>query len=98
MSNPSGLWNLTVSTPFGPQELQLDIRVEGEKVSGTAKHASGSMRFDGGTYNNDEITFEVSLTAPVTADLKVKLKADGDTLRGKAKAGLLSFKAEGTRA
>jgi len=98
MSNPAGTWNLTVSTPFGPQELQLEIVVDGDEVHGTATHSSGSMPFEGGTYENDEVTFEVSLTAPVTADLKVKLKADGDELTGSAKAGLLSFTADGTRA
>lgn len=98
MSNPAGLWNLTVSTPFGPQELQLDIVVDGDQVSGTATHSSGSTPFSGGTYENDEVTFEVTLTQPVSADLKVTLKADGDTLTGKAKAGMLSFNAEGQRA
>ena len=98
MSNPSGLWNVTVSTPFGPQELTIDLSVVGEKVSGTAKHESGSMTFDGGTYKDDKVTFTVSLTAPITTDLSVSAKADGDTLTGKAKAGLLSFTLSGTRA
>jgi hypothetical protein len=97
MSNPAGTWNLTVSTPFGPQELQLEIIVDGEEVHGTATHSSGSTPFEGGVYENDEVRFEVSLTAPVTADLTVNLKADGDTLTGSAKAGMLSFTAEGTR-
>ena len=98
MSNPSGTWNVTVSTPFGDQDLTIAIMVDGEKVSGTATHESGSMTFDGGVYRDDKATFDVSLTAPVTTDLKVTLTADGDTISGKAKAGFLSFKATGTRA
>jgi hypothetical protein len=41
----------------------------------------------------------VSLEAPVKADLKIKLKADGDEISGTAKAGIMpSFAVRGTRA
>jgi hypothetical protein len=98
MSNPAGTWNVTVATPFGDQDLQITLKVDGDKVSGTAKHPSGTFPFDGGSYRDDKVVFEVSLDAPVKADLKVTLRADGDAITGKAKAGLLSFKASGTRA
>lgn len=98
MSNPSGTWNVTVSSPFGPQQLDMQIVVDGEQVSGAAIHSAGRFPFEGGTYRDDTVRFEVSLTAPVTADLKVKLKADGDTISGKARAGVLSFGLRGTRA
>ena len=99
MSNPAGTWNVTVATPFGDQDLTIDLKVDGDKVSGTAKHPSGTFPFDGGTYRDDTVTFEVSLTAPVKADLKVTATADGDRLSGKAKAGLMpSFTISGTRA
>lgn len=99
MSNPTGTWNVTVATPFGDQDLVIDLKVDGDEVSGTAKHPSGTFPFDGGTYHDDVVKFEVSLEAPVKADLKVTVKADGDTLSGKAKAGLMpSFTLSGTRA
>jgi hypothetical protein len=99
MSNPAGNWNVTVATPFGDQEMLLEIVIHGEKVSGSAKFASGgNMRFSGGEYHDDKLTLGMSLTTPVKADLKVTLTADGDTISGKAKAGMLSFKATGTRA
>ena len=99
MSNPAGSWNVTVATPFGDQEMVLEIVVQGEKVSGHATFAAGGdMRFSGGEYRDDKVTLGMSLTTPVKADLKVTLKADGDTISGKAKAGMLSFKASGTRA
>ena len=98
MSNPSGTWNVTVATPFGDQDLKIAIMVDGEKVSGTATNASGSMTFDGGVYRDDTVTFEISITTPITTDLKVTLTADGDTIAGTAKAGMLSLTATGTRA
>lgn len=99
MSNPAGTWNVTVATPFGDQDLVIDLKVDGEDVSGRATHPSGTFPFDGGRYRKDEVVFEVSLEAPVKADLKVTLKAEGDTISGRAKAGLMpSFTVSGTRA
>ena len=99
MSNPAGTWNVTVSSPFGDQPLTIQLTVDGDEVSGTALHSAGTFPFSGGTYRDDKVVFEVSLTAPVTAELKVTLRADGDTISGKAKTGILpSFTVKGTRA
>lgn len=99
MSNPAGTWNVTVATPFGDQDLTIDLRVDGEKVSGVAKHPAGTFPFDGGRYRDDRVVFEVSLEAPVKTDLKITLTADGDTISGTAKAGIMpSFTVRGTRA
>jgi hypothetical protein len=99
MSSLAGTWDVVVATPFGDQDLTIDLRVDGEKVSGVAKHPAGSFPFDGGRYRDDRVVFEVSLEAPVKADLKIKLKADGDEISGTAKAGIMpSFKVRGTRA
>ena len=99
MSNPAGTWNVVVASPFGDQPLTIELVVDGEEVSGTAQHSSGTFPFSGGTYRQDEVVFEVSLTSPITADLKVTLKADGDSISGKAKTGIMpGFTVTGTRA
>jgi hypothetical protein len=99
MSTPAGTWNVTVSSPFGDQPLTIEFVVDGEDVSGTATHSAGTFPFSGGTYRDDKVTFDVSLTTPVKADLRVTLQADGDTISGKAKTGILpSFSVTGTRA
>jgi hypothetical protein len=104
MSDLAGTWNVVVATPFGDQDLSIDLVVDGAgpgstAVSGVARHAAGTFPFEGGTLKGDTATFRVSMTAPVTADLKVTLTADGDTISGKAKAGLMpSFAVHGRRA
>ena len=99
MSNPAGTWNLTVASPFGDQKLTVELVVDGTKVSGVATHEAGRFPFEGGTYRDDRVVFEMRLTAPIKADLKVTLTADGDTITGKAKTGILpSFKVAGKRA
>lgn len=90
---------MTVSSPFGDQPLKIQLVVDGEDVSGTATHSAGTFPFSGGRYRDDTVTFDVSLTAPVKADLKVTLQADGDTISGKAKTGFFpAFAVTGTRA
>lgn len=96
---PSGTWDVVVSTPFGDQDLSIDIVVDGTDVSGVSRHSSGTFPFEGGTLTGDTVTFDVSLTAPVTADLKITMTFDGDTVTGKAKAGLMpGFTIRGSRA
>jgi hypothetical protein len=97
--NPQGTWNVVVSTPFGDQDLSIDIVVDGQNVSGVARHSSGAFPFQGGALTGDTVTFDVSLTAPVTADLKITMTFDGDTVTGTAKAGLMpGFPIAGHRA
>jgi hypothetical protein len=99
MTEVAGTWDVVVATPFGEQDLVIDLVADGADVSGVARHAAGTFPFEGGTLREDTVTFEVSMTAPVTADLKVTLRVDGDTISGKAKAGLMpSFAVRGTRA
>jgi hypothetical protein len=98
MSDLAGTWNVVVATPFGDQDLRIDLVVDGAAVSGVARHAAGTFPFEGGTLKGGTATFRVSMTAPVTADLKVTLTAEGDTISGTAKAGLMpAFAVRGRR-
>ena len=97
--SPSGRWNVVVATPFGDQDLSIDLVVDGTDVSGVSRHSSGTFPFEGGTLTGDTVTFDVSLTAPVTADLTITMTFDGDTVTGTAKAGLMpGFTITGQRA
>jgi hypothetical protein len=99
MSNPAGTWNLAVASPFGDQKLTVELVVDGSAVSGVATHEAGTFPFTGGSYRDDKAVFEMRLTEPIKADLKVTLTADGDSIAGKAKTGIFpSFKVTGTRA
>lgn len=99
MSDPTGTWNVTVASPFGDQQLTIELVVTGESVSGVANHSAGRFPVDGGTYRDDTVRFDVSLTEPITTNLTITLTAEGDTISGKAKAGIFpSFTVTGTRA
>ena len=100
MTDPTGTWEVEVVTPFGSQQLQLDLVTTGSTVTGTASVGSTSVPIRDGRIVGDQLTFEADVTDPMELTLAVKLTIDGDDLSGKAKAkGKLfpSAKVTGTR-
>ncbi len=101
MTDPAGTWELDVVTPFGSQQLQLELATDGATVTGTASLGSTSVPIRDGRLAGELLTFEVDVTDPMELTLAVKLTLDGDSLTGKAKAKgklLPSAKVTGTRA
>jgi hypothetical protein len=100
MTDPTGTWEVEVVTPFGSQQLQLELVTEGSAVTGTASVGSTSVPIRDGRASGDELAFEVDVTDPMELTLAVKLTIDGDSLSGKAKAKgklLPSARVTGTR-
>ena len=78
----AGEWNATFNTPGGPQPLTLIFKVDGEKITGTAKRSRGDVPI-AGTIKGDDITFAYSIDYngnPVTITFTGKVK--GDTMGG----------------
>jgi hypothetical protein len=78
----AGEWDATFNTPGGPQALKLIFKVDGEKISGTAKRSRGDVAI-AGTIKGDDITFAYSIDYngnPVTITFSGKVK--GDTMGG----------------
>ena len=87
-------------TPFGSQQLQLELEAKGPAVTGTASLGSTRVPIRDGRLAGDQLSFEVDVTDPMELTLAVKLTIAGDTLSGKAKAKgklLPSAKVSGTR-
>ncbi len=100
MTDPTGTWKVEVVTPFGSQQLQLDLEANGPAVTGTASLGSTRVPIRDGRLAGEQLTFEVDVTDPMELTLAVRLTIDGDTLTGKAKAKgklLPSAKVTGTR-
>ena len=78
----AGEWDATFNTPGGPQSLKLILKVDGEKLSGTAKRSRGDVALTG-TIKGDDITFAYTIDYngnPVTITFTGKVK--GDTMGG----------------
>lgn len=78
----AGEWDATFNTPGGPQPLKLVLKVDGEKLTGTAKRSRGDVQLTG-TIKGDDITFAYTIDYngnPVTITFTGKVK--GDTMGG----------------
>ena len=78
----AGEWDATFNTPGGPQMLKLVLKVDGEKLSGTAKRSRGDVALTG-TIKGDDITFSYTVEYngnAITVTFTGKVK--GDTMGG----------------
>ena len=74
----AGEWDATFSTPGGPQALKLILKVDGEKLSGTAKRARGDVAITG-TIKGEDIAFSYTIEYngnAVTVGFTGKVKGD----------------------
>jgi len=78
----AGEWDAQFNTPGGPQPLKLILKVDGEKLTGTAKRSRGDVALNG-TVKGDDITFAYTIEYngnAVTLTFTGKIK--GDTMAG----------------
>jgi hypothetical protein len=94
-----GVWQCTIDTPMGVQQVQLTLATDGTDLSGRADTAFGAQEFDGGTVAGMELTWHVSVTQPLPVDLDFSATIEGDQMTGMVKAGMLGEQPfTGTRA
>jgi len=99
MSSIDGDWQCTIDTPLGEQSVLLTLHTDGTALSGRANTAFGVQDFDGGTVNGNELTWHVTVTQPMPADLDFSATVEGDTINGMVNAGPLGQQPfTGTRA
>lgn len=95
----AGKWTLTVAAPGESVEVLLDLKQDGEAVTGTMTSSVGGGTVTKGTFK------EKKLTASINADIQgsptelgVEGTVDGDKISGTITAhGLGSFAYAGTR-
>jgi hypothetical protein len=94
-----GKWNAVIDTPMGKQQVELDLAVSGDTVTGTASQAGQTSTIDEGRAEGSDLTWKVAVTRPFPMTLTFSVAVTGDEMSGNVKAG--SFPAaplSGTRA
>ena len=92
-----GAWQVTMSTPMGPQEMTANFRTDGASLSGELVSPEGSQGFAGSVTGN-RLKFELAVEKPMKLTLKYDITIEGDVLTGKAKMGIFgSAKLKGAR-
>jgi len=94
-----GTWQITVNTPMGAQATTLSLRTEGATLSGEQSADESTTSIYDGSIEGDEVRWKVDVTKPMALTVSFRGKIDGDTISGKAKAGMFPAMAfEGSRA
>jgi len=77
----AGEWNASMNTPGGTRPFDLIFKVDGEKLSGTVKRASGDAALSG-TIKGDDIQFSYTISYNgnnLTLSMTGKVKGDNIT-------------------
>ena len=78
----AGDWDAVFNTPGGPLPLKLILKVDGEKLTGTAKRSRGDVALTG-TIKGEDIIFSYTIDYngnPITLTFTGKVK--GDSMSG----------------
>jgi hypothetical protein len=95
----AGTWNLTIDTPMGKQSAVLTLEETASGVTGVASADGESMPLDNVAVDGQRVTFKQAITKPMKLTVNFDLTVDGDTIGGKAKAGMFpASKVTGSRA
>lgn len=98
MTDITGSWDATASTPMGPQVFLLELASDGDVISGTATRDGVTMPLHDGHRDGDTASFSVPMEKPMKLTLAFTLTVSDDTMNGTAKAGFLpAFSVDGRR-
>ena len=84
-----GAWNLTINTPMGQQTVRLEITTEGGALQGTASMAGDTAPFADPVLEGDRLRWSMEITRPMKLTVNFDVTREGDTMKGKVKAGFL---------
>jgi hypothetical protein len=85
-ADPNGTWKYTVEVQGNTIESVATLKLEGDKLTGTVKRASGEMeaKIEEGKFKDGEVSFQVTRERDgEKLVIKYKGKITGDELKGK---------------
>ena len=84
----TGKWTATFNTQVGEQHYTYTFKVEGEKLTGTAKNDNGTTDITNGTIKGDQVSFEENLDYNgQTILIKYTGTVSGDSIKLHRKVG-----------
>jgi hypothetical protein len=87
-TNVTGDWDVTITSPQGPNTSLVSFKQEGDKVSGMFKSPAGELPFSGGTMTGNELKFVFTInTQGMELPITLTGKLEGATMVGKADFG-----------
>ena len=93
-----GKWEIVINSPLGAQKASLDIKTDGNVLSGTQQAAQGSGPLENGKVDGSNVSWSAKITSPMPLTLDFSGTVEGDKLSGSVKAGAFgSFPFTGSR-
>jgi hypothetical protein len=81
-------WELTLSTPMGPQVMTAQIVRAGNTFTGKISNNEMGVRDIDGKISGNSLSWTLSLSKPVSIKLSFDAKVEGDQMTGKVKLGM----------
>lgn len=85
-ADPNGTWTWSFSRGDQEFDLSLELKLEGEKLTGTLTLPFGGgieLDIEDGTFKNDEVSFKTVFERNGNSfETKYKGKVEGDTIKG----------------
>jgi hypothetical protein len=82
------VWDLTLSTPMGPQGMKARFVRNGAAFSGTMNNAEMGTKEITGKISGNSLNWTLGLTKPVSIKLTFDASIDGEVMTGKVKLGM----------
>lgn len=94
-----GTWNTTMQTPMGPQQGTLELKTDGNVLTGKLSGSQGEIEIKEGTVDGDSLAWKADITTPMAMTLEFTATVDGDEISGNVKLGAFgNASLTGTRA
>jgi hypothetical protein len=98
MSGAQGKWNVTIQTPVGERSGVLELRVEGNTLTGSLSDDEHYAAISDGRVDGNRLSWSARIEKPMRLNLKFKAVVDADRISGSANHLLGSARFSGTRA
>jgi cytochrome P450 len=81
-------WELTLSTPMGPQMMTAQIVRSGDGFTGIISSSEMAAQDIAGKSSANKLSWTLNLTKPVSIKLSFEVNVDGDKMTGSVKLGM----------
>jgi len=85
----AGTWKVTIKSPTGPMGTVLELSNENGTLSGSQSGQGSSTPIADGKFDGMKISWVNNITKPMKMKVEFSGTVDGNTMTGKAKAGLM---------
>ena len=80
-------YDITLSTPMGPQKSVLTLKQEGDTLTGSSEGQGNTVTVEDGKVDGNNLSWTCNVTKPMPIKLEFTATVDGDDISGEAKLG-----------